>query len=429
MPGLASRLRSAVGPFRSATPPPAPAPLAADVGRERPPAAPIEYAPAAVSLPADSPVTRAFHDPRSHLPGKPSLGPADYEGYETHGIFHDVFVAADGASLRAIGPPLVNLEALLLPLHLTVVGPDGRETALRHRHRRRGQAAFHEFRLPEALRGGRSLRVRLRFANGLTAELEARRTELRPVFLQLTCLSKDNPPAWLVDWMTHAARTGVERVILYDNGSDDLDGVREAIARAPGLPQVVLVHWGFPFGPLRSYYNRFSHASQNNHVYQCFGATAWQAHFDVDEYLVGRGPDAIAERLARQPPWVGRLRYDSFWVPRTRGDATGDGVDGGAAPPEARSARGYRFRERAPRGEARKYIARPGAVRLATTHNARLRPFRIGRDVAPDEAAFLHYKGLTTGWKTYDDRLAPEPVDPERHVEDLRVVDSLDGAP
>ena len=398
-------------------------------------------APTPVSLDPDGPLAREFLDPRQHLPGRPPLAPADYVDYERHALFHDVFLAPDGRAIEAVGPALANLGRHVLPIEATLAGFDGRTgrpvgagagAPLAHRTRRRDRVSLHRFALPRALHGREALELRLAFANGLAVELAVRAgpADRAPApALQVTTIQKDNPIEWIADWLRWLGLVGVDRVLLYDNGSAEATTLParlgEALAAVPPpgpLPAVTLVDWPYPYGPPRSYYNRFAQPTQNNHAHRRFGTAAWTGHFDVDEYpLVGADPVA-AGSLAR---WVGRagprtalLRLDSHWAVDVRDPDPARGRP---------SVHALDHRERSSRGRAHKYLVRSRALRYANTHNARLRLGWAWRHPPVAEACYLHYKPLTTEWRDFAARGAPEPFDPARHVEDRRVIEGLAG--
>lgn len=262
----------------------------------------LRYRPNLVALPADGALSRTFHDTRQHLPGRAPLEQRDYAGFERHALFHDVYLTADGLAVEAIGPPLVNLATAVLPLELTLPGEN--DTPLRHRMRHFDRVTVHRFALPRALRGIDALELRLAFAHGQREELVVRRLPLLPVTLQVTTLQKNNPARWIIDWLDWLALVGVERVLLYDNGSDEADELFDTLSSSCAGPSVrpalVFIDWPYAYGPVRSYYNQFAQATQNNHAHHCFGTATWTGHFDVDEYpLIGSDPQ-VAGSLRRR---------------------------------------------------------------------------------------------------------------------------------
>jgi len=378
----------------------------------------LRYRPTPISLDANGPHSRTFHDTRQHLPGRAPLEASDYAGFERHALFHDLYLSADGRAIEAVGPPLVNLAGEILPVTLTVPADEGR--GLRHRMRHYDRLTVHRFALPRALHGHDSLDVHVTFAHGQREERALRRVALAPVTLQVTTLQKDNPLEWIVDWLDWLGLLGVERVLLYDNGSRNADALFAALSRsADARPSLVFIDWPYAYGPVRSYYNQFAQATQNNHAHRCLGRAEWTGHFDVDEFplIASRPPvaNALRRRVDAAGGRTGLLRLDSFWVPDVR-DAASD-----VRP----TVRDFDHREREARGRAHKYLVRGRALRMANTHNARLRPGWTWRTPSVTDACFLHYKPLTTRWRDYAARGERERFDPALHVTERAVIDAL----
>jgi len=376
------------------------------------------YVPQPVLLPVDSQITRTFYDQRSHLPGKPPLTQADYEGFETHTILHDVFLNADGKHLSAIGPPLVNLKTHLFPISVEIV-LDGKRIVLRHRQLNRDRVTFHRFKLPKALHDTDELATIWQFANGQRESIVARRQRLPAVDLQIATLQKNNKVEWILDWLRYYKSYGVQRVLLYDNGSDNFSQFGATLEKARGLPDIVLIHWPYPYGPKRSFYNKFCQAGQNNHAYQCFGQSKWTGHFDVDEYLVIRSGRSIASILKDAPGHWGLVRFDSYWV--------SDVEDKLSHLPDNQlpTVRDFKYRDLHARGKAHKYIVRNQRVKMANTHNARVTLGLKRKGIPASEMAFFHYKSLTNDWRGFGKRDSAEPLSEDKHVKDDAVQERM----
>lgn len=376
------------------------------------------YRPQPLLLPDDSPVTRELYDKRSHLPGKPPLTEAGRHGFESLTIFNDVYIDKNHKLLRAIGPPLVNLTSHILPLKATVTFNNQRYE-LNHRLAKHDRVTFHTFALPEKLQGESDIAVEFELNNGLRTTLTARKNQIPDVFLQFTTLQKNNPVAWVIDWLHYCKLLGVQRVLLYDNDSDNARELEARLRTATAIPDVILIHWPFPYGPVQSFYNQFCQASQNNHAYQCFGESQWTGHFDVDEYPVTVGDNSLAQILDRAPFRCGLMRFDSYWVPDV------ENVLESCLDVRLPSVRDFNFREREPRGKAHKYIARNNRLKMANTHNGKV--FLGYRRCAVDtnQVAFLHYKSLTDDWRGYEKRVKSEPLDEKIHIRDSRVAHAM----
>lgn len=369
----------------------------------------LEPRPRSLSLPADSPLLREFYKRRSHMPGVEALDESDCEGFDRRTLLYDLALDRNGRTLLGLAPPMVNLAAALLPLTAEARrSEDPGWTRLRLRRLRRFRHEQWELALPRAWGAVEALEVRLRFANGLEFEARVERLPLRPVFQQWSTLQKDNPLEWIDDWVTYAADQGAERVLLYDNGSAYAADLVEHCSRIPAEVEVVVILWDFPYGPPRSHYNNFAQAALLNHASRVLGACAWQGFLDLDEYPVA--PGGLEGLLRAQPRHRGLLRLDNYLVPAIEGE-----VPDGQLP----RARDFRHRALAPRGKGHKCFSRPEGLREARTHNGRCRLGYLRRAVPIEEAYFLHFDRLTTGWKGA--RGGDQPMDPRRHVQENAV--------
>ena len=368
----------------------------------------LEYKLNSLALPASSPLLREFHTRKTHISGDPELGEADYEGFDRTTIFYDLTLDRTARELVAFCPPLVNLEQVLLPATFEArrSSSDGWQRLSLRRHKRVKHELW-QLPLPRSWRGAESLEVRVRFADGTGGEFVARRSGLRHVFQQWSTLQKDNPPEWIVDWIRYAATQGAERVLLYDNGSQDFEGLGEICSRIAEELEVVLISWPFPYGPSRSHYNQFAQGAQLNHASRVLGSCEWQGFLDVDEYPVA--PHGLDALLRKQRPWRGLLRVDNYLVPTMKGELT-EGVT-----PRAID---FGHRELRLRGRAHKYFSRPRALHEARTHNGRVRPGYTRGPVSPSKLYFLHFNHLTTDWRGYgsESRLKEWEFNPEQHA-------------
>lgn len=93
---------------------------------------------------------------------------------------------------------------------------------------------------------------------------------------------------------------GVQRVIIYDNGSRDFPELGGAFAGLDANLEIILVHWPFPFGPRTSLWNKFCQTGALNHFRLFFGdAVRWGINLDLDEYLYVNAKQSLKELLAQ----------------------------------------------------------------------------------------------------------------------------------
>ena len=373
------------------------------------------YTPIAVRLPENGSLARDFFNSKQHLPGHDPLDASDYSGYDRYFVFYDVFLDAQGGYLAAIGPRMVNLKKALLPVKVTVsdiANKLGESDILPGKIKEQHRFAKHTFKLPAQYRNATELRVKMQLGNGQEIEKTAYRQQLKPVTLQFSTLQKNNPVKWNIDWLRYCQSIGVERVLLYDNGSDNIDELELAIAAESLTMEVVLIDWPYPYGPKRSHYNYFCQAAQNNHTYLCFGNAEWTGHFDIDEFLIGNFGTNLAGYVKSFPRWIGLLRFDSYLFPNVR--------DASVTEPTVRD---FSCRANTLHNRAHKYIVRNQALRLAKTHNGKVKLGYWRKAINPSQAVFYHYMGLTINWRGNDPRQHIVQFDSAINVEDRRIIE------
>jgi hypothetical protein len=343
-----------------------------------------------------------FRVPRvqtSHLDGSP-LTTEDLSEFDAHTVLYDIFWRSDHDYFEGIGPPLFNLRDVLLPMRARVDGREARVVVSELTSR-----GLLYFRIPGASKGN-GASVELRFGDVLTQRFEVRRDPPVSAGTSLTTLQKDNRTRWIADWARYYKLAhGVERIILYDNGSAELPDA------SIGLPEASqVVRWPFPFGPKRSHDNKFTQIGSMNHFRLRFGNRALALNFDIDELLVVK-----TRSIYRWMRTLPVLRFDNYKVPYViPGSDDYSYVD-------------FPLREPAPKGSGHKYSFWPRWVSAVYPHSAKMPLFRQRWiPTAPvAEAYFLNYLGITTNWKvSYWDRKVP-PKSPEILVPDLSAIEVL----
>ena len=317
----------------------------------------LSYAPQSVSIPAEAGIERTFDGY--------DLTPSELAWCDRRTVFCDVFLSPDDRDLLCIGPPFANLgrpKAILAGggtrLRFVVEEPVSGEPV-----------ALTRIRLTGAC--GPAIDLRFVFADfDVRAGVAPRRPELPPVSLLLSTLQKDNDLQWLEDWCAwHRRAHGVERIVIYDNGSANAEEVRSRLAgtsRHAGHGAIV-VDWRFPYGPPT---RAFTHTVALNHCRLTFGAGArWCINLDIDEYLYNAGGRPLVDQLERRGPRPAHY-LTGLIVPMAANVAAG------------RPARCFDSAVRYRRIEAlrgRKYVYSPGRVGWIDIH--RVRP-RLNRGAA-----------------------------------------------
>ena len=245
---------------------------------------------------------------------------ADYErlfDYDT--LFYDVFRTAAADEVICLGPPLLNCEPAIAEAVFRI--PDMRE-ALRWSYR------------PPSTHFQPSCQLRLKSpvlvaAQSLVVEIAGRRLEMpvRPSGQSrfagrrvITTLSKDNPLPWIRDWAAFNVRVhGADAILLYDNVSTtyDADTVVAFLKDLPGLVDILVVPWPFPFGPGTGPRNIqdsfFCQPGALTHArWRYCGHARGVLYTDIDELVVPAAGEPIFDRLERSGKAA--LVFPGLWV-------------------------------------------------------------------------------------------------------------------
>jgi hypothetical protein len=404
------------------------------------------YQPTPVLIPEDSACRRNFLSRQSMVDNAP-LTETDYREYDSRTLFYDVFRCNDDGNVVAIGPPPVNLRNELQKLRITC---DGR--LLPHCKREYRNLCILELTCDQTTHAGKNLPLRFSFPS-FDVDIEVPPPLSIPAeayHLGLMTLQRNNPLLWILDWCRwHHRLHGVSRFVLYDNASDNLDGLAAALAPMGEEVDIVLVDWPFPYGTRRNHRNFFCQIGAQNHYLLRFGsADAWCLNLDIDEYLVASGEKTFKQYLRDcESNGVVEMLFDSFIVPPHQGQ-----------PAMAnRRVGSYWFRNRKHEGINLKFAFKPRKIEYVRQHMAypknrifakllvwprlfdrtyrffyvslrkRLPAKRIFRffspdqfalrNLRPDEMFFYHFRGLNTNWN----RNISEEIkafDASRHVSD-----------
>ena len=138
--------------------------------------------------------------------------------------------------------------------------------------------------------------------------------------LTLTTVQKDNPIEWVHDWLLwHHRAFGVQRLILYDNGSKNLDELVAQFSSKSFELEIVLVDWPFPHGA-EPY--KYCQLGSLNHCRLRFSVPkGYCINLDVDEYLVASENNLLNFLDSRlQYPAPGAIVLNEFLIPNIISD-------------------------------------------------------------------------------------------------------------
>ena len=264
------------------------------------------YKPNPVVIPKDSPVQKRF--PRLY-----EIPSGEETKIDTATLFYDIFLDPSANRLIGLGPAFLNLKKDLVPMSLICRG-----SKLNYELEEiKGVTFFQSETLNEIPNS--------QFNVDFQFEAFNQTVVIDPIFdmkfrsspdyrLTLTTVQKDNPIEWVHDWLLwHHRAFGVQRLILYDNGSENLD---ELIAQMSGKSfelEIVLVDWPFPHG-VEPY--KYCQLGSLNHCRLRFPVPkGYCINLDVDEYLVASENNLLNLLDSRlQYPTPGAILLKQFRV-------------------------------------------------------------------------------------------------------------------
>jgi hypothetical protein len=369
-----------------------------------------------IELPEDTDIDRQYRKKISpELEDDYKAG--HFGSYDHRTIFYDIFFIPESGELVALGPPLLNLEKVLLPIQLWIN---------HKKHTLRKNITYKEMVVFTAKTGYQSgpLNIKVEFNNGLfyTLSLDNKSSFLSSGRALFT-IQKDNDPRWIKDWIDYYKETwSIDHVFIYDNNSSN----QQQLINTFNNEKVTVVPWNYPYGIYRMTGNSYCQIGALNHFKQRFGKHCKIFNFDIDELLVCKDP-SLQERINKE----NLLRFDSYMVPHdTSLRDNYSFVD-------------YIKRETMPRNGAYKYIVNGNTADILNVHKTEPRgkvrnllkkalpkKYRHASVEPVENAYFLHYMGITTNWKSGADEESirtsgMESVNDARYTTDLSVKESF----
>ena len=197
--------------------------------------------------------------------------------YDFYTIFYDVFLLDDCTTIVAMGPPLLNLEAALLPATLHINGRS-LKFKIKEKHKKLSTLTA---RSPDKLPNNHPVSAEISFANGLKKTIHLQPpTPLRGNIV--VTHQKDNKIEWIKDWVNYyRSQPYIENIIIYDNNSNNQ---AEVISSMKGIASVI--PWPFTFGIIDRSGNKFGQVGAINHIKARYARDSLIFNFDIDELLV-----------------------------------------------------------------------------------------------------------------------------------------------
>jgi hypothetical protein len=278
-------------------------------------------------------------------------GPTYAERFDSLTVFYDCFRTADGRGTIMLGPPLFNLEPIVLRALQraygiswlsripSMFGPQlfNLENTFLHSLRRAGEISWFS-RIP-VRRFDRHSQIRLDSING--ADLPRGLFQQDHLNIQQNCCelfrghrvilteSRNNELQWIKDWVYFFVRKhGANAVLIYDNASTRYasDEIREAICSVAGVKVGVVVDWPYPFGvqdhePYDSDYCQYGALEHARYRFLSHAEAVVNA--DIDEFPITARAEPLFDLVQRSSS--GYLHYNGQWIENASLSADADG--------------------------------------------------------------------------------------------------------
>lgn len=339
--------------------------------------------------------------------------PAEFDkGFDSLTLFHDCFRHADGERVLLVGPPLRNLRRAFDNARFAVDG-----TPMDLRVRVHTSITVTIAAVSDVPPGARTITLEVG-GQSFTLTIQPNFSDRLAGSRLLFTTSRNNKPEWLTAWAEYHHRFhGVDAVVLFDNGSTnlDIDSIRAALAKS-GVPEIFVVPWDRIYGAydpgvlINPYWARFLPMSAMSVALRRFGAKARGIlNCDVDELVHVRSEPDIFAALDRTPH--GLLVMHGTWIETGPSEKRfGDHRD-----------YAYRLRDTAARRcTQRKWVLDPRRPWVADLgvhpyfHWIEGRP--RGAKTMTQDAFYWHFKAINTNWKTARNvasNTGPDLVEPD----------------
>jgi hypothetical protein len=353
-----------------------------------------------LELDSSYPMRRTMPSPEIPKP------PAYEEKFDFQTIFYDCFAAVDSAWCIFLGPPLLNLEPIILPALPALLHCDShRDMLLRHL-----RDCTQLWLRPHVSRANLPPGV---FRQGeLTIQLN--HCELFRDRKVLLTKSKDNDLYWIHDWVHFFARRhGSDAVLFYDNASTkyEISEVHETILSIPGIEVAVVVHWPYKFGPIGrdnlpwATFSQYCILEHARHRFLTLAGAVVNA--DVDELVLTKNNTSVFELV--HDSRTGYLEYPGYWIENVT-----------ASPRKDRRHFDFVYRSAtSEEGGPRKWTIAP----LRCPRQAQWLVHQVS-EMQPDalscEVSYRHFRAISTSWKYPRDK--SERPNEHDHVRDDELV-------
>ena len=267
------------------------------------------YQPKSICVPPDKEIARV-------VPKLSSLTKEEQKRFDSKTIFYDVFFDKHALKLRALGPRPLNLSNELFPLSIYV-----NDYPVKSRLDEVERLIFLESDTLSDVYGDQLL-VKFEFKS-FVKSIELNLSDSNSweqgfgeARLSISTLQKDNHIEWIEDWIKwHCRLYDVKRLLLYDNASSNRDELVLRLKNIKDEVKIMFVDWNFPYGV-----EPYEYAQQGalNHARLLFPIQdAYCINLDIDEYLVKPHGSRLIDflKLKMKDPNIGAVTFVQYMVP------------------------------------------------------------------------------------------------------------------
>lgn len=268
------------------------------------------YQPNSVKLPSDLQQKYGKNFPLFDVARQVSCaGNVDYA------LLHDVFRTPDGTKILFIDTWSLrqDIGALQEMLPLEVYYQDHKLHYQRVCIDKDSCFGVFQIELSNAAQRAESIKLQFKWRTFATTISVAKNpyADAKKVDFTLQTIQKNNHLLWIADWCRYYHREhGVDRIVLYDNGSDDFVALADCLQNIPDDIDIILISTLFD-------YNRLNEVQMVglNHCPLLFGdSSRYYLNFDVDEYLVVEGGDNLLQIVRCASKTIATFMVESIRV-------------------------------------------------------------------------------------------------------------------
>lgn len=340
--------------------------------------------------------------------------------YDFDTIFYRVSYCQERGYFYAIGPKLLNFENLVLPMKARYSVDGGVSfteldcTVRPPWHSLRN--VYVQMPVPELTPG--MVNLELELANG---DLCRFKIEVKPPIRKRICINtqqKNNPVKWIIDWVLYYRSYGVFDFHIYDNNSDNVREVIDALkAEVPHDTAVQITHWPYRYGIVEIYESHWCQFGTINDFLLQSQSTDWVINCDIDEFII-LGPE-----FTSLPDFFESLEDDVAQVAFGCSNAPSFRIKNYPTPITARDLE-WRTRRILKKF---KNAFRPDKTIVAGIHHLVLEKGYKQAELPLEQRFYLHALPLTTGWDSYRGLKRPIAMPYSRwFIRDTRVIERLE---